>query len=122
MSRIDRALNPGHYDEVPAPSADTVLCVPAHPQYPLPERPDFQPQIVFELLEGPTGPVPVAFTSPQLLRERLGEAQPWVAASAEWFVGLMRRTGLGTVHLDPQTDPLARRWTAADLTEYRRDA
>ncbi|MFC1441268.1 SAV_915 family protein [Streptacidiphilus sp. N1-10] len=118
MSRIDRALNPGRYDGAAAPPADTVLCVPAHPQYP----PDLQPRIVFELLEGPTGPVPVAFTSPRLLVERLGAAQPWVAASAEWFVGLMRRAGLGAVHLDPQTDPTARRWTSTDLAEYRKEA
>ncbi|WP_152626816.1 hypothetical protein [Streptacidiphilus carbonis] len=121
MSRVDRALNPGGYDGASAPPADTVLCVPAHPQYPLPERTDLRPQIVFELLDGPAGPVPVAFSSPRVLKERLGEAQPWVAASAEWFVGLMRRSGLGAVHLDPRTDPRARRWTAADLAEYRRD-
>ena len=131
MSRIDRALNPDLYipalpdspQIAPVPQHDesAVLFVPAHPQRPIAgASPTSRPEAVFELLSGPEGPVPVAFTSLDLLVERLGGMQPWAAVSARQFVRLMTSLGIGPVHLDPQIDPLARRWSKADLDSYRR--
>ena len=101
-------------------AAETPLYVPAHPQHSADAAE--QDEIVFELLAGPDDdPVPVAFSSLDLLVERLGQYQPWAAVRAEAFLSLMDRLGSAPVHLDPPTDPGARRWTAADLaTEHSR--
>ena len=141
MSRIDRALNPDLYQDSapdrPAPAPDSaaaaaaavripsavgpdVLFVPAHLQHPPPDAPPgSRAETVFELLGTPDGAVPVAFTTLDLLVDRLGPAQPWAAVPAEELVRVMDRLGIGPVHLDPAVDPRARRWTAADLSEYQ---
>lgn len=90
-------------------TADTPLYVPAHPR---------DEQVVIELLEGPEGAVPVAFTSLETLVERLGSAQPWAAVRAEPFLTLMDRLGATPVRIDPPVSPKARRWSTADLTAY----
>ena len=116
MSRIDRALNPGAYQQL---AENALLIVPAHLQHPSSGAAEGAlPETVFELLKGPTGAVPVAFTSIELLVERLGAAQPWAAVSARQFTALMDRLGLGPVFLDPQADRSARRWMPADLWQY----
>lgn len=92
-----------------------MLIVPAHLQYSVEGA---LPETVFELLKGPTSAVPVAFTSVDLLVERLGATQPWAAVSARQYTALMDRLGLGPVHLDPQTNRSARRWAPADLRQY----
>ncbi|MBY8886646.1 hypothetical protein K7472_17495 [Streptomyces sp. PTM05] len=101
-----------------ADSSEGLLFVPAHPQRSA-DGSVATGHVVFELLEGPEGPVPVGFTELGLLTERLGSAQPWAAARAPEFVALMRRAGLGPVHLDPDIAPHARRWTEKDLDQYR---
>ncbi|TDU04242.1 hypothetical protein EDD99_2698 [Streptomyces sp. 846.5] len=118
MSRIDRALNPGSYFGF---AENAVLVVPAHLQHPLPDAAEAaKAETVFELLEGAQGPVPVGFTSIDLLVQRLGPAQPWAAVPARQYTALMDRLGLGPVVIDPSTDPSARRWTPADLDQYER--
>lgn len=99
-------------------TAETPLYVPAHPQHSADAA--GQDEIVFELLAGPDGdPVPVAFSSLDLLVKRLGHYQPWAAVRAEAFFLLMDHLGATPVHLDPPTDRDARRWTATDLATER---
>lgn len=90
----------------------TPLYVPTHPS---------DDQLVFELLDSPEGAVPVAFTSLDLLIERLGSAQPWAAVRAERFTALMDRLGAPPVRLDPQMMPDARRWMVADVVAYEEE-
>ncbi|MEY9935927.1 SAV_915 family protein [Streptacidiphilus sp. MAP5-3] len=93
-------------------TSNTPLFVPTHPS---------DDQMVFELLGSPEGPVPVAFTSLDLLIERLGTAQPWAAVRAERFITLMDRLGAPPVRLDPPVVPDARRWMADDVLAYEEE-
>lgn len=100
------------------PPYATPVFVPAHPRYPGRGLP---PVLAVELLEwAGTTPVPVAFTSLELLVAALGPAQPWVAASLGPFAEAMRAAGLPSVRLDPRTPPEAARWRPADLETYAR--
>jgi hypothetical protein len=101
---------------------DDPLYVPAHPRRPLPGADDQNTDLVFELLEGPEGAVAVAFSSVELLMERMGTAQPWAAVAAKTFITLMARIGADPVYIDPMIDRTARRWTTEDIAQYERSS
>ncbi|MFE7116722.1 SAV_915 family protein [Streptomyces sp. NPDC057654] len=117
ISEFSRDDGPAPERRKPPVAPDGRLFVPAHPRYP--SDPEVRPGIGFELLRLPGGDLmPVAFTELDLLVRALGEAQPWVAVRAGWYAELMRSSGLGRLHIDPEVAPEARSWTPDAVRTY----
>jgi hypothetical protein len=96
------------------PPYGTTVFAPAHPRYPQGGR----PVVDFELLAHTAGrPVPVAFTTLDLLVAALGDAQPWIAVALGPYAEAMRDAGLPSVRLDPAVDGTARGWRPQDLID-----
>lgn len=94
------------------PPYSTPVFVPAHPRYPR----GGPPTVDFELMAHAGGaPVPVAFTTLELLVAALGDVQPWIAVSLGAYAEAMRDAGLPSVRLDPAVDGTGRGWRPQDL-------
>jgi hypothetical protein len=59
----------------------------------------------------------LAFTSPQVLAERLGGCQPWIGLPMSALADLLRAYGVAHVAIDPVLDDDVWRWSARDLAD-----